>query len=233
MEFIAEIGLNHNGSDALLVELIRQASISGASYVKFQLGWRDKKDEINFFDETKLKLLLKSCDHYSISPLFTLLHEDSYQLLTKLHKPKILKIASRTLENDLNFCIKLSQRKHDLIISTGMSQRSISKINSVRNLMQSNCKFVWCMSNYPLYSWDVIDFPKEFNINGFYGLSDHSLGNEMAFLAIARGAKSIEKHFTIDKSDSTIRDHALSSTQEEFCELVKIGKNLSKLASDL
>lgn len=233
MEFIAEIGLNHNGSDALLVELIRQASETGATFAKFQLGWRDKINEINYFDESRLELLLKSCDHYSIEPLFTLLHEESYQLLTKLHTPKTLKIASRTLENDLDFCIKLSQRKHDLIISTGMTERSLNKLNSVRIKLESPCKFVWCISNYPLYPWDIGDFPKEFTEEGFYGLSDHSLGNEMALLAISRGAKSIERHFTLDKSNSTIRDHSLSSTQEEFSELVRIGNKLSKLAENL
>ena len=233
MEFIAEIGLNHNGSDALLVELIRQASLSGATLVKFQLGWRDKKEEINYFDEEKLKLLLKSCDHYGIEPLFTLLHERSYKLLTTVYKPNILKIASRTLKTDFDFCVQLSKRNHKLIISTGMSERKISYLDEIKNLLQNECKFVWCISNYPLYVWDVKDFPKTFNNEGFIGLSDHSLGNEMAFLAISRGAKMIERHFTLNKSDSTIRDHSLSSTQEEFIELVRIGKKLEKIVDIL
>ena len=38
MEFIAEIGLNHNGNKVLRQELIRQASIAGADFAKFQLG---------------------------------------------------------------------------------------------------------------------------------------------------------------------------------------------------
>ena len=58
-----------------------------------------------------------------------------------------------------------------------------------------------------------------FGIGGqinFRGLSDHSLGLSLSFLAISRGAQIIERHFTLDKSDQTIRDHALSSTPEEF-----------------
>ena len=31
-----------------------------------------------------------------------------------------------------------------------------------------------------------------------------------------RGAKVIEKHFTLDKSDTTIRDHALSLTPQNL-----------------
>ena len=233
MEFIAEVGLNHNGSDALLVELIRQAKLAGATLVKFQLGWRDKKGEINHFDEKKLKLLLKSCDHYNIEPLFSLFHEEAYKLLIKVHHPKILKIASRTLQLEIDFCKSLSKRNHKLIISTGMSDRKISNLYSIRKELENDCMFVWCISNYPLYPWEVEDFPKYFNKEEFYGLSDHSLGNEMAYLAISRGAKLIERHFTINKSDSTIRDHSLSSNQEEFSELVRIGKTLGKLAEFL
>ena len=45
--FIAEVGMNYNKNFALASELIKQAAISGADIVKFQLGWRDKPGEIN------------------------------------------------------------------------------------------------------------------------------------------------------------------------------------------
>ena len=51
MIFIAEIGMNYNGNLSLSYELIKQAKYSGASIVKFQLGWRDKPGEINQLDE--------------------------------------------------------------------------------------------------------------------------------------------------------------------------------------
>ena len=39
----------------------------------------------------------------------------------------------------------------------------------------------------------------------------------------------VEKHFTYDKSDTTIRDHALSITPIEFSQLVSLGKEISKI----
>ena len=45
-------------------------------------------------------------------------------------------------------------------------------------------------------------------------------------MAISRGAKVIEKHLTLDKSDTTIRDHALSATPDEFLQMVKIGTQI-------
>ena len=49
-------------------------------------------------------------------------------------------------------------------------------------------------------------------------------------MAISRGARVIEKHFTLDKSDTTIRDHALSATPREFRQLVQLGHGIAKLA---
>ena len=48
----------------------------------------------------------------------------------------------------------------------------------------------------------------------------------MCLIAISRGATIIEKHFTLDKSDTTIRDHALSATPDEFLQMTRIGKDI-------
>ena len=71
-------------------------------------------------------------------------------------------------------------------------------------------------------------FPAKFDQNNIVGYSDHSIGIEMPILAISRGAQIIEKHFTLDKSDTTIRDHVLSATPEEFLQMTKIGKDIFK-----
>ena len=70
--------------------------------------------------------------------------------------------------------------------------------------------------------------PKDFNKSIYTGYSDHSIGIEIPLVAISRGATIIEKHFTLDKSDTTIRDHALSATPEEFRLLTNIGRSIYK-----
>ena len=57
--FIAEIGLNHNGNFGLFFELIKQASLSGADFAKFQLGWRSKPGEINRLESHDIENILK------------------------------------------------------------------------------------------------------------------------------------------------------------------------------
>ena len=92
----------------------------------------------------------------------------------------------------------------------------------------NNVTYMWCKSLYPTYPWDLKDLPKSFNEIDIDGYSDHSAGIEIVLTAIARGATVIEKHFTLDKSDTTIRDHGLSATPEEFRTMVNLGRNIYK-----
>ena len=90
-----------------------------------------------------------------------------------------------------------------------------------------NIKYLWCQSEYPLYPWNIKNFPKKFN-NRIIGYSDHSIGIDLPILAVSRGAKIIEKHFTLDKSDTTIRDHSLSADPDEFRNMVNISREIGK-----
>ena len=105
MIFIAEIGLNYNGNIDLAAEMIRQAKTSGADIVKFQLGWRDKKNEINFLDQKKIKFLQKVSKYNEIDLMFSIISENAFELISKFKFNKF-KIASRTLKYDLNLAKK-------------------------------------------------------------------------------------------------------------------------------
>ena len=92
----------------------------------------------------------------------------------------------------------------------------------------NNINYLWCLSKYPTEPKDLLKFPKKFKNSIYDGYSDHSIGIEMCLLAISRGANIIEKHFTLDKSNTTIRDHALSATPEEFRQMVILGQDIKK-----
>lgn len=114
IKFIAECGLNHNGNHDLIFELIRQAKLSGADIVKFQLGWRDKKNEINSLDEKRIKKIINYCKYIQIDHMFSVLKESSLKQLMKTN-PVRIKIASRTLKEDFNLAKKIiSKKKRDL-----------------------------------------------------------------------------------------------------------------------
>ncbi len=225
LEFIAEIGLNHNGNFGLVYELIKQAKYSGADIAKFQLGWRAKKEEINAIDKNVLSDFKKWAEYFDIELMFSIFTAEAYELIKPFNIPRY-KIASRTIKDDLELVKRIVDEGKPTYISLGMWEE--------RNLPlegYSNVHYFWCKSKYPTTPWDLKEFPKDFSRTPYIGYSDHTIGIDMALLAISRGASVIEKHFTLDKSNITIRDHALSATPDEFLLLTQIGKEIHKKIS--
>ncbi len=220
IKFVAECGLNHNGNHDLMYELVRQAHLSGADIAKFQLGWRDKKNEINCLTEDRVKSILDYCKYLGIEPMFSVLNLKSYNLVKRLRLKRI-KIASRTLKDDFNLAKKIVSEGNSTIISLGMWNKS--KLPFKKNI---KIDYLWCKSKYPCLLSDLKDFPKKFDQKKYTGYSDHTIGIETCLIAISRGATIIEKHFTLDKSDTTIRDHVLSATPDEFSNLVDRGREI-------
>ena len=60
------------------------------------------------------------------------------------------------------------------------------------------------------------------------GYSDHTLGIKAAELAVACGARIIEKHFTLNKNQSDFRDHKLSADPSELKALVQAIADVEK-----
>ncbi len=220
--FIAEIGMNHNGNFDLCFELIKQAKLSGANIVKFQLGWRDKPGEINCIDNKIIKQLISWANYFDIEILFSIISNKAYELI-KPFKVNKYKIASRTVIDNLPLVKKILRENKETIISLGMWKKEGVPIPKKKNI-----SYLWCLSKYPCEPKDLKNLPKNFNKSVYDGYSDHSIGIETCLIAISRGAKIIEKHFTLDKSNTTIRDHALSATPSEFKLLVDLGNDISK-----
>ena len=80
-----------------------------------------------------------------------------------------------------------------------------------------------CTANYPIRddeaNLSVINTYKN-TFNVLVGYSDHSVGVGAAPFAIPMGAKVVEKHFTLDKTDEG-PDHAASLSPDELIDFVK------------
>ena len=222
MIFIAEIGLNHNGNLDLGYEMIKQAKYSGAHIAKFQLGWRANRDELNFIDKERISKFKKCAEYYNIELMFSVFNDHSFEILKNFNL-NYYKIASRTVKENIDLVKKISDLNKTTFISLGMWDKP-----GVPIPIRENIKYLWCKSIYPTLPEQMTDFPKNFNETNFSGYSDHTIGIETAILAISRGANIIEKHFTLDKSDVTIRDHVLSATPDEFRNMVQIGNDIYK-----
>jgi N,N'-diacetyllegionaminate synthase len=61
------------------------------------------------------------------------------------------------------------------------------------------------------------------------GYSDHTLGVEAGLVAACLGARIIEKHFTLDRTRRTFRDHALSADPDQMRQLTAAVHALDKM----
>ncbi len=223
MLFIAEIGMNHNGNFGLLYELIRRAKEADADVVKFQLGWRWKEGEINQITPEVIGKIIKISEYYGIEPMLSLITRDAFEMAKPFNFNRY-KIASRTVKDDMDLVRDVVAEGKETLVSLGMWEGKGLPLEKDTGKV----RYLFCKSLYPTAPWELTDLPKDFDASPYEGYSDHTVGIETALLAIARGARILEKHFTLDKSDTTIRDHALSATPDEFGQMVSLGRGIRR-----
>lgn len=237
---IAEAGINHNGKFDTAKKLIDIASKAKVDAIKFQLFKTDsfinkKKlpDIFKMFLNLELSLLewkniILHAKHRNIKIFFSIFDLPSLNLLKKL-KIDLVKIPSGEINNHalLN---EINKKKIDVILSTGMA--TIEEIeHSINILKNCNVKLLHCVSEYPTDPNKLnLNFIKtlreKFNLQ--VGFSDHTLGIDAPGIAVAAGAKIIEKHFTNNKNQKD-GDHKISINQNELIKLVINIRSIEKM----
>ncbi len=212
MLLVAEIGLNHDGDWDRAREMIRQAKLAGADAAKFQFGWRSGPGEINAMDLGRVRRLKDWCVETGIELMASLFTEEALEWARELELPRY-KVASRTVVDRPELVRKILAEGKPTFVSLGMWDEPRFPFGPPDG---KTLFYIYCRSKYPAFGSDLAGFPERFEESGYYGYSDHCLDLSACFLAIDRGARYLEKHFTMDKSSTVIRDHALSATPEEF-----------------
>jgi len=243
---IGEIGVNHNGDVKIAKDLIDIAFTAGADAVKFQTfsaerlvtrtakkadyqSRNHKVDESQFdmlknleLSEDDLRTCKAYCDEKRIIFLSTPFDEDSADLLQKIDVAGF-KISSGDLTN-LPLLRHIAAKGLPMIISTGMATMGEVEdaVVAIRNAGDPAVSILHCVSNYPaeaaeanLAAMDTIAQA----FNKVVGWSDHTLGDAISVAAVARGARIIEKHFTLDVAMEG-PDHKASLNPSEFTELL-------------
>jgi N-acetylneuraminate synthase/N,N'-diacetyllegionaminate synthase len=252
---IAEIGVNHNGNIDLAKEMILLAKECGADAVKFQtyktallaspetpkVDYQKKTTDLNesHYDMLK-KLELSRNDHIELFQFCKKNHINFLSTPYDINSAKFLKdlgvnffkTASADIV-DLPLHEFIASTGNPTIISTGMSTMSEIKkvIDIYKKKKNNNFILLHCVSNYPCSDQSLNMNAISTIKNKFLcpvGYSDHSIGNLAAVIAISKGAKLIEKHFTKDKSLNG-PDHKASSDPDEFKELVKNVRRSEKM----
>jgi N-acetylneuraminate synthase len=138
----------------------------------------------------------------------------------------IYKIAS--LETSDHALIKkVAETGKPLIVSTGATtwEELEELVEVVKKTGNTNLTLLVCTSSYPANPVDshinkITKLQKSFGVD--VGLSDHTLGIGVSIAAIGMGAKVIEKHLTLRRSDGG-PDAAFSLEPSEFKNLVDEG----------
>jgi len=242
---IAEMSGNHNQSLDRALQLVDAAAEAGAHALKLQTYTADTitmKGAYTINDPNSLwngkelhdlykeaytpwewhKAIFDRAKEKGMIAFSSPFDETAVDFLEKLNVP-LYKIAS--FENTHHpLLVKVAKTGKPVIVSTGVS--SIADIDeSVRVLRSNGCKdiiLLKCTSTYPAT-------PENTNLNTIphlaqlhnclVGLSDHTMGIGASVAAVALGARVIEKHFTLRRSDGGV-DSAFSLEPEELKALV-------------
>lgn len=236
---VAEIGNNHEGNFAVASDLVRRAAECGVGAVKFQTFRTDyyvsrgdasryarlKSFELSFSQFEGLARLARSLGLQFVSTPLDLASAEFLEGIVDAFK-----IASG--DNTFYPLIgRVARSGKPMIVSAGLTdiEQIAGTVAFVKEQWRAHgiagqLAVLHCVSSYPVP-------PEQANLLALralaerldceVGYSDHTIGVEACMIAVALGARIIEKHFTLDKHYSDFRDHQLSADPPEMSQLVR------------
>ncbi len=245
---IAEIGLNHNGSEELAKEMIHAAALSGATFVKFQkrspsdlataafldapfekspaLGrtQREVRERLELSKEAyvRLKKYAESLGLIFFSSVFDI---PSLEFMRAVGV-KIIKIPSHSITNE-PLLKRIADGKFSVIASLGGASPA-ERDRAVDILKKNPLVLLHCVSAYPtpdtMTNLDTIAHYRD-RYGVPVGFSSHEGGIDISIAASVLGACMIERHFTISRAMVGL-DHVISLEPHEFSEMASKVKRL-------
>lgn len=244
--FIAEAGINHNGSLENAKKLVDLAKRAGADCVKFQkrtvsriltkAGLDRPYTSENSFAETygehkkflefsfdQFRELKKYCDEVGIMMTASGWDEESVDFLYELGVP-FFKMASADLTN-FPLLEHTAKKGLPMFISTGMSNlEEVIKAYELISVYNPKICVMQCTSSYPTRDEDinlkVIETYQKTFRGAVIGYSGHEKGIAISLGAVALGAKVVERHFTLDRTMKG-GDHAASLEEPGLTKLIR------------
>jgi N-acetylneuraminate synthase len=229
VEVVAEITTNHFGDMAKLEKMIRRAKASGADSIKLQKrnpetfyssNKLDSPYESPFgstFRDYRLALELSAADFERVDAIcrevgmgwFTsILDIDSFDFMMDFG-PQRIKLPS-TISEHSDLLDHVSRNFHgEVVVSTGYTDASYeSKVVELFSNMEK-LFLLQCVSAYPAKNSETQigvvrhyhDLSQEPGSNVVPGYSSHDIGSFVSVLAVAAGARMIEKHVKFGDTD--------------------------------
>ncbi|MEG1737819.1 MAG: pseudaminic acid synthase, partial [Odoribacter sp.] len=252
---VAELSANHGHCLETALETIRVAKEIGADAIKIQTYTADtitidcdKEDFIvrnsALWEGEKLyhlyqkaytpwewhSVIFEEARKIGIDCFSTPFDLSAVDLLESLNNP-IYKIASFEI-TDIPLIEYVASKGKPIIISTGIATIEDIELalDTCHKQGNDDVTLLKCTSAYPALIEDanlltINDMKERFGVK--VGISDHTMGGDVAIAAVVLGATVVEKHFIIDRSIGG-PDCEFSMNQEEFSAMVHSIRNVEK-----
>jgi sialic acid synthase SpsE len=203
---VSEICGQWGGSVRKAEQMILQSKMMGADAVKVQLFDTYKlpgegRERWEYLSMTKddFHRLADFCEKLNIDFFASAFDRERFGWIKRRRAMnessiKVNKIASSLIELDPALCKEM--------IESGMTNFfSLGKWNHPHLPFENNnVVYFHCLAKYPHTTQEALAvMPSSFD-GRVVGYSDHAVGNDAAKEAVRRGAKYIEKHFSLDKT---------------------------------
>ena len=256
---VAELSANHGHKLDIALESVRAAKKAGADAVKIQTYTADTITLNCDADDFKVKGTLwdgrtlynlyqeaftpwewhkaifdeaKKCGLICFSTPFD---KTAVDFLEDLGNP-IMKIASFEI-TDIPLIEYAAKKGKPMVISTGIAMPEDIElaVKTCKDAGNNDITLLKCTSSYPAPIEDanlktMADMKERYGVK--VGLSDHTMGYDVAVAAVALGATLVEKHFILDRSIGG-PDAAFSMEIGEFAAMVKSIRNVEKAIGEV
>ncbi len=238
---IAEIGLNHGGSLADALAMVKAAAAAGASAVKLQTLQAETlvapscpapahvaaHNLVEFFRAFELNeeahaAVAREARRCGLAFLSTPFDVGAVDMLERVGCDAY-KIASGDITH-VELLARVAATGKPVIVSTGMSDADdiALALATIRRHGGGQVVLLHCVSSYPVPDHSqnlraIAGLAERFGV--LTGLSDHSTDPSAVIIAVALGASVYEKHFMLQGQNAI--DAAVSAEPAEFARLVR------------
>ena len=252
---VAELSANHGHKLENALASVRAAKAAGADAIKIQTYTADtitldcdKPDfQVNsgtMWDGVTLhqlyeqaytpwewhKAIFDEAKKVGIDCFSTPFDKTAVDFLEELDNP-IYKIASFEI-TDIPLIEYAASKHKPIVISTGIATPIDIHLvlDACKRVGNEDVTLLHCVSAYPapielVNLRTMMDMAERYGVR--VGLSDHTMGADVAIAAVALGATMVEKHFILDRAIGG-PDAAFSMQQDEFASMVQSIRNVKK-----
>ena len=257
---VAELSANHGHKLENALNSVRAAKAAGADAIKIQTYTADTitldcdADDFQvksgtMWDGVTLyqlyqqaytpwewhKAIFDEARKVGIDCFSTPFDKSAVDFLEELRNP-IYKIASFEI-TDIPLIEYVASKQKPIVVSTGIATKQDIEdaIKACHRMGNYNVTLLKCTSAYPAPIEEanlrtMLDMRDSFGVK--VGLSDHTMGSDVAVAAVALGATMVEKHFILDHAIGG-PDAAFSMQQDEFAVMVQSIRNVERSLGEI